>query len=94
MADGADPLSHNDLGSGSQLPVQALSKSGIRAIVQGGEGVIKNKYFRFPGQSPGDRQALFLPTGYVASQLSNGMLTALGQLVYEFTGLRQVNGLF
>ena len=50
IPDGADPLAHDELGGILQLPVEALPEGGIGAVVQGGEGVVKDQDLRLPGQ--------------------------------------------
>ena len=93
VPDGADALGHDEAGDVPQLPGKARPELCVGAVVQRGEGVVKDQDLRPAGQGPGDGKALLLPAGHVCAALGDGRVRAAGQLVHKLGGLGQVQRL-
>ena len=60
MADGADPLGHDDAGgpiAAADLPAQG----GVRLVIQGAGRIVQHQNLRLSGQRSGNQKPLFLP---------------------------------
>ena len=71
-------LSYDDAGGSRALLSQRASQGTVRFIVQRRERIVKNIYFRFLCYCSGNRKALLLTAGEVASALSHiAVITAV-----------------
>ena len=94
VLNGTDSLGDDQAGSSFQVRGKAFPQSGIRPVIQGGEGIVKNEDFRFPGNGPGNGQALFLSAGQVCTALGDIGVIFSRKLFDEIRGLGNIQGSF
>ena len=89
MADGVDPLSHDQNGSPRNLVCQSLTESPIGFKIQGGKAVIEKEEPGMDGQGPGYGQPLPLASGNISPSLGDRIFHQKGLFLDEIQGLCQ-----
>ena len=65
----ADPLGDHDFRGPAHRLLEGVPEIPLRLEVEGREGIVEDVNLRLPGDGPGDREALFLPTREIVPAL-------------------------